>query len=99
MLPSQMPIQRTSACRLGRRRPLRSEERMSGSVTISSKWCSGTVEIDSRVAVEMRPQSFMQGLAGIFLEVGAGQGTTLFASRRPESPAAANTTGDSYWLI
>jgi hypothetical protein len=40
---------------------------------------SGTVEVDSRAALEMLPQAFMQRLAGILLEVGAGQGNRLFA--------------------
>jgi hypothetical protein len=72
---------------------------MSGSVTISSKGRSGAVEVDSRAALEMLAQAFMQRFSGILFEVGAGQVDVFSLSPTGIFNLPPSTTGSSYWLI
>jgi hypothetical protein len=96
MLPSQMPSQVTSACSAFAYSTASADERMSGSVTISS---SG-VPARLRSMPVMPAKILRAGLAGVLFEVGAGQanGPGLVADEgtRPLPPC---TTGISYWLI
>ena len=93
MLPSQMPIQRTSACSAFAYATASSELRMSGSVTISSSGVPARFKSMPVDAVEV----LVQRLAGVFLEVGARQLHADVAARgRNDRDAAA---GDHRVLV
>ena len=96
MLPSQMPIQRTSACSA-----LRVRDRLLRAAQVGlghdlEQRRAGAVEIDAGHAVEI----FVQRLARVFLEVRAREADCLFSPRHRRTRASPPCTiGISYWLI
>jgi hypothetical protein len=84
MLPSQMPSHMTSACRVGVGDGLLGRAHVGLGDDLQQRR-AGAVQVDARLAVEV----LVQALAGVFLQVGAGELHHLLAVTDEERHAAA----------
>jgi len=93
MLPSQMPIQRTSECSAWRKATL-----VAATHIRFGDYLQQRVPARFRSMPE-RPWRPLQRLAGIFLQVCAGQLHGLLHATELKPDRTSDTMGSSYWLI